>query len=221
MDGVPHVREEFQPTLPALVRRRFGVPERTTVVVLLLALVLLAVAVVLVRPRVDTISNVVHREDPRFTMEYANTALRSEEPQGDELVRLEGRRGRQTASVTVQPLELPAASGDVAHGQLPVYASGHIRELAEEIDGFRLTAQHRARINDAPGYEMRFQTGGADRRMLGIDLLLLPEEETTEGALLLSLRRDVEGPVTLTKSERRFAERVSQAFRSLRYGVLE
>ena len=68
---------------------------------------------------------------------------------------------------------------------------------------------------------MRFQTGGADRRMLGIDLLLLPEEETTEGALLLSLRRNVEGPIELTRGERRFAERVSQAFRSLRYGVVE
>ena len=218
---MPSVREEFQPTLPVLVRKRFGLPERTTIVLLLVALALLAVAVVLVRPRVDTISNVVHREDPRFTMEYANTALRSVEPQGDELVRLEGRRGRQAATVTVRPLDLPATSGDVAHGLLPVYASGHIRELAREIDGFRLTAQHRARINDAPGYEMRFQTGGADRRMLGIDLLLLPEEETTEGALLLSLRRDVEGPIVLTRPERRFAERVSQAFRSLRYGVVE
>jgi hypothetical protein len=68
---------------------------------------------------------------------------------------------------------------------------------------------------------MRFQTGGADRRLLGIDLMLLPEEETTEGALLLSLRRNVEGPIVLTKAERRFAERVSQAFRSLRYGVIE
>jgi hypothetical protein len=217
---VPHVREEFQPTLPALVRRRFGLPERTTIVLLLIALALLAIAVVLVRPRVDTISNLVHREDPRFTMEYANTALASEAPEGDELARLEGRRGRQSATVTVRPLDLPAASGDVAHGLLPVYASGHIRELAREIDGFRLTAQHRARINDAPGYEMRFQTGGADRRMLGIDLVLLPEEETTQGALLLSLRRNVEGPVQLTKAERRFAERVSEAFRSLRYGVV-
>ena len=127
---MPHVREEFQPTLPVLVRKRFGLPERTTIALLLIALALLAVAVVLVRPRVDTISNVVHREDPRFTMEYANTALRSAEPQGDELVRLEGRRGRQTATVTVRPLDLPPATGDVAHGRLPVYASGHIRDLA-------------------------------------------------------------------------------------------
>ena len=47
------VRPEFEPTLPALVRRRFGVRERTTVTLLVLALVLAGVVAGLVRPRVD------------------------------------------------------------------------------------------------------------------------------------------------------------------------
>src|SRR5687768_18613191 len=38
------VRPEFEPTLPTLVRRRTGLPERTTVALLVLAVVLVAAA---------------------------------------------------------------------------------------------------------------------------------------------------------------------------------
>ncbi len=217
---MPAVRPEFQPTLPALLRRRFGLRERTTIALLLLALALLAVLVVLVRPRVDNVSNVVHSGDPAFTMEYDNRALESVEPQGDELARLEGERGRQSVLITVRPLDLPASGGDIAHGALPTYASGHIRELAAELDRFELRAQHRARVQRAPGYEVRFRTGPPGRQTFGIDILLLPDEEQTEGALLLSFRREVDGPLRLTKPERRFANQASEAFRSLRYGTL-
>ncbi len=209
------VRPEFEPTLPALVRRRTGLPERATVALLVLALVLLAVAVVLVRPRVDTVSDIVHRGEPEFTMDYANTALDEVEPRAGELVRLEGERGRQAVEITVRPLELPPYEGDVVHGSLPIYASGHIRELAAELDDFELRAQHRTRINDAPGYEVRFATGNT----FGIDVVLVPDENETEGALLLSLRRTVDGAPKLTKRERRFADDASEAFRSFEYGT--
>jgi hypothetical protein len=202
------------------VRRRFGLRERTTIALLLLALVLLAVLVVLVRPRVDNVSQVVYRGDPAFTMEYDNRALDSVEPEAGELVRLEGERGRQSALITVRPLEVPPGGGDVAHGVLPTLASGHIRDLAEELDRFELRAQHRARVQRAPGYEVRFRTGPPGRQAFGIDIMLLPDEEQTDGALLLSMRREVEGPFKLTKPERRFADRASEAFRSLRYGTL-
>ena len=207
------VRPEFEPTLPALVRRRFGLRERTTVALLVLALVLAGVAALLVRPRVDGESRLVHRGEPVFNLAYAAGALREVDPQSGELARLEGRRGRQSVEITVRPLELPPYEGDVAHGLLPVYASGHIEELAAE--GFRLEDQHRTRINDAPGYELRTRRDGT----IGIDTLLLPDEEERRGAVVLSMRRTVEGRPRLSRREQEYAHDASEAFRSFAYGT--
>jgi hypothetical protein len=208
------VRQEFEPTLPALLRRRIGLPERATVALLVLALVLIAAAALFVRPRVDGVSEIV-AGDPPFQLVYSNSALHEADPRPGELARLEGRRGRQSATITVRPLALPAHEGDVAHGLLPVYASGHIRELAAELDGFKLLDQHRTRLNGAPGYEMRFQSGST----IGIDTVLLPEEEETRGAVLLSMRRTVDGRPRLGKREKEYADLVSEAFRSFEYGT--
>jgi hypothetical protein len=213
------VKPEFEPTLPALARRRIGLPERTTIALLALALALVAAAAVLVRPRVDGESVLVHRSEPVFNLAYGNDVLREAEPQAGELARLEGRRGRQAVTITVRPLSLPPYAGDAAHGLLPVYASGHIRELAAEHERFRLRDQHRARINDAPGYELRFETGPRGRVTVGTDTLLLPDEETLEGAVVLSMRRTVDGPLRLDADETRFAHRASEAFRSFAYGT--
>jgi hypothetical protein len=209
------VRSEFEPTLPVLVRRRTGLPERVTVSLLLLALLVAGAAAVFVRPRVDGMSTLVHRSDPVFNLTYGNGALHAAEPRPGELARLEGRRGRQSVAITVRPLVLPAYDGDVAHGLLPAYASGHIERLAAELDGFRLRKQHRARINDAPGYEIRFRSAAT----IGIDTLLVPDEQDGRGAVVLSLRRTVDGPMRLGKREQAFAHEASEAFRSFAYGT--
>ena len=213
------VRPEFEPTLPALVRRRTGVPERVTVALLVLAVAAAGAAALFVRPRVDGVSTLVHRSDPVFNLEYANGALHEAAPRAGELARLEGRRGRQSVTITVRPLALPASGGDVAHGVLPVNASGHIRVLATELDGFRLLDQHRARINDAPGYEVRFRSGPSARPTLGTDALLIPDEHEERGAVLLSMRRTVAGRLKLGKRGQRFARAASEAFRSFAYGT--
>ena len=213
------VRPEFEPTLPALVRRTLGVRERTTILVLVALLVVAVAAIVLVRPRVDRIGEVVHRDDPAFTLQYRNDLLHTEQPRDGELARLAGRRGRQSVTITVRPLDLPARGGDVAHAFLPIYASGHIERLAEESDRFQLRAEHRARLHDAPGYEVRFRTGPPGRQTFGSDLMLLPSEEETEGALLLSLRREVRGRPKLREREEEFADLAMEAMRSVRFGT--
>ena len=213
------VRPEFEPTLPALLRRRTGVRERTTVALLVLGLVLLAVAVLLVRPRVDGMSQLVHRGEPTFNLLYANDALAAVEPEPGELARLEGRRGRRSVTITVRPLELPPYEGDVVHGLLPAYASGHIRELRAQFERFRLRDEHRARINRAPGYEIRFRAGPRGRRVRGIDTLIVPDEEESRGALLLSMRREVDGRGARSADEKAFTKLASKAFRSLYYGT--
>ena len=209
------VRPEFQPTLPALVRRHAGWRERTTVVLLVVALLGFVAAVVLVRPRVDRIGDVVHRAEPAFSMQYRNDLFDRAQPRAGELARIEGRRGRQSVAITVRPLELPVHEGDVAHALLPVFASRHIRELAATVDGFVLRAEHRSRVNDAPGYEVRFRSGST----FGSDLMLVPRADEEEGALLVSLRREVRGRPRLSAREEEFADLAMQAMRSISYGT--
>jgi hypothetical protein len=213
------VRPEFQPTLPALMRRRAGWSERTTIALVVLAVLTFLVAVLLVRPRVDNMGKVVHRDDPAFTLDYRNDLFDSVEPRAGELARVEGRRGRQSVEITVRPLTLPAHEGDVAHAQLPVYASAHIRERAAADDQFELRAEHRSRINDAPGYEVRFRTGEPGRYTFGSDLMLVPSEDETEDALLVTLRREIEGRTRLTRREEEFADLAFEAMRSISYGT--
>jgi hypothetical protein len=211
------VRPEFQPTLPALMRRRAGWRERTTIALVVLAVAAFLVAVLLVRPRVDRIGDVAHRGEPAFTMEYRNDLFHRAEPRPGELVRLEGRRGRQSVTISVRPLELPPQEGDVAHALLPVYASGHIERLAAAEPGFELRAEHRARVNDAPGYEVRFRSGST----FGSDLLLVPRDDEERGALLVSLRRELRGRPKLSAREEEFADLAMQAMRSITYSALD
>lgn len=213
------VRPEFQPTLPALLRRRFGLRERTGVFLIVLAVLAFAVAVLLVRPRVDRIGDVVHRDAPAFTLQYRNDLFDEVEPEAGELARVEGRRGRQSVEIAVRPLELPPFEGDVAHAQLPIYASGHIRDLQARLDAFQLRAEHRARVNDAPGYEVRFRTGSPGRFTYASDLMLVPEERKGRDALLVTLRREVDGSPRLNRREEEFADLAFQAMRSISYGA--
>ncbi|HEX5618746.1 MAG TPA: hypothetical protein VFX51_10010 [Solirubrobacteraceae bacterium] len=211
----PLVLPEYGPTLPELVRRRFGWRERTTVAVLVAVAALIVVALLLVRPEVDSQTKYVHHEAPVFNLLYDNGALREVAPQGDEIVRLEGRRGRLAAAIAVEPLELPGATGDVAHGVLPAYASDHVQELRAALPGFELVQEGRARVNGAPGYEVRFRTG----RTFGNDLMILPSEEEAGDALLVKARRTVSGRRKLGKREREFDKLVAKAYRSFKYGT--
>jgi hypothetical protein len=216
----PLVLPEFRPTLPDLARARFGWRERTTIAVLVALLVLAGVALVIVRPRVDRFTHYVHRGAPAtFNLVYDNTRLHRAPPQGDEIVRLQGRRGRMQVAIAVAPLRLPPAQGDVAHGLLPAFASPHVDGLRAELDRFRLRQEGRARVNGAPGYEVRFATGPDGHKTFGNDLMILPTEEDPSGALLVTSRRTIAGSLKLGKRETSLYNASAKAYRSFKYGT--
>jgi hypothetical protein len=215
----PLVLPEFRPTLPDLARARFGWRERTTIAVLVAVIVLAGLALLVVRPRVDNITQFVHHGDPTFNLVYNNNRLHTVRPQGDELVRLQGRRGRMQVSIAVAPLRLPPAEGDVAHGLLPAFASEHIDTLRSELPDFALRQEGRARVNGAPGYEVRFSTGAEGRKTFGNDLMILPSEEGAGGALLVTSRRTIAGSLKLGKRETSLYNAAAKAYRSFKYGT--
>jgi hypothetical protein len=218
--GEPLILPEYGPTLPAIARRRFGWRERTTVALLIGLAVLAGAGVLLVRPEVDSLTKYVHDGQPVFNLLYDNGALHRATPQGDELVRLEGRRGRMSVTIAVQRLSLPPASGDIAHGLLPAYASAHTEQLRAELDDFQLRAEGRARVNGAPGYEVRFRTGPEGNRTFGNDLMILPSEEEAGDALLVTSRRTIEGSEKPGRRELTLYNASAEAYRSFKYGTV-
>jgi hypothetical protein len=210
------VRPEFGPTLPALLRSRAGLPAPVTIALVAVLVALAGLAAVAVRPGRDDGDQLVFEGEPVFNVLYAPDALHRAAERPGELLRLEGTRGPQSVSVTVRPLALPAFDGDVSHAQLPVYATSHIDALRAGLDGFRLTGEGRARVNDAPGYEVTFTYGPPQARTFGSDVLVVPSEDDAAGAVLLSLRRQVTGP--LDEADHEFSSLARKAFRSFRYG---
>ena len=216
----PLLLPEYGPSLPTLVRRRFGWRERTTIGLLIAFAVVVGLFVVVVRPQVDTATKYVHHGKPVFNLLYNKTRLHRVGPQSDEFVRLQGRRGRLTSTIAVAPLALPPAGGDVAHGLLPVFASQHISELAAQNPDFALRAEGRARVNGAPGYEVRFRTGPPGQRVYGNDLMILPSERDPSGALLVTARRAVDGKGKLGAREMSLDKATAKAYRSFTYGTV-
>jgi len=213
------VAPEFDPTLPALLRARRGVPERLTIAVIVALVLLLGFAMVTVRAGGEYGEQLVHERAPVFNVLYDDDALRVVEPRAGELVRIEGARGRQSAAVTVRPLSLPPFEGDIAHGLLPAFASGHVERLASQLDGFKLLEDGRARVNDAPGYEVTFRSGPGGAPTFGSDVLVIPTEVDSRGAVVLSLRRRIDGRRKLSEEEKEFSAIARSAFRSFRYGT--
>jgi hypothetical protein len=183
------------------------------VILLFVLAALVAVGLFVVKPEVDPLAKYVHHGDPTFNLLYRRSALHKVAPQGSELVRLQGRRGNLATTITVEPLKLPPATGDIAHGELPAFASKHIDELRAANDDLELVAEGRARVNGAPGYEVRFRTGDT----FGNDLLILPKEDDANGALLVTARRQIDGK--LGKREAALNKATAKAYRSFTYGA--
>ena len=218
-DLSPLVLPEYGPTLPAIARRRFGWRERTTIALLVAVGVLALVALLLVRPQVDGVTKYVHHERPVFNVLYDDSALHRVPPHAGELVRFEGRRGRLSVAIAIERLRLPPAAGDIAHGLLPAYASTHIATLRTELPSFKLRDEGRARVNGAPGYEVRFRTGPPQRRTFGNDLMILPSEEAAGDALLVTARRTIAGTRKPGTAEASLDDATAKAYRSFKYGT--
>lgn len=212
--ATPAVRD-FGPTLPALLRRCFGVRERVTIavaVVLVCGATAAVLAALLTGPK-----QLVYRAGPTFNLQYEADLLHRVAPRGEELVRLEAHRGPLSASLTVAPLRLPPYPGNVTSGLMPVYADRFERALSSSIPGYVSHDEGSARVNDAQGYQIGFSSGAAGHFTWGRDMLLVPRDEDVTEGVLLRLRQTKTGP--FTKHDNGFLERVRRAFKSFNFGT--
>ena len=108
------LRPEFGETLPQLLRRRYGIPERRSWLGAGVVVVLLVVAFLLVHDPLDGKAQLVHRSAPVFNTLYTPGAVRPAKPRAGELQRYVGRRGPLRVEVAVRRLRLPPYQGDLA-----------------------------------------------------------------------------------------------------------
>jgi hypothetical protein len=210
-------RPDFGPTLPALVRRHVGVRERLTTIAAAALVAVVAVAV-LVHAYVSGPERLVYRAGPTFNIQYSGKVLHRVSPGGQELVRLEGRRGTVSVVIAITRLHLPAYAGNVTSGLLPVYEDRYERGLRRDAVDFVVRDQGSARVNDGQGYQLGFRTGPPGRFTWGRDILLLPGDENVRDGVVLKLRQTKIG-AALTKREKKYLDSVHRAFKSFNFGT--
>lgn len=179
------LRPEFGPSLPQLLRAKLGIPTRVTAAVA--ALVALGAVVFLLGSRGAEV-HLVHRTPaPVFNLRYAKVLHRSPQRPGV-LFELVGRRGDVfLQSMTVRPLHLPPYRGAVS-GQLPILAAvQHAAAIRRAYPGFTVLDEGKARINDAPGYQIGFRAKRDGRAIFGKEILLLPDEPGARDGVTITL----------------------------------
>ena len=183
------VRPGYGETLPALLRRRHGIPERTTLLTAGALALVLVVGFLLLRDPLDGRTKRVHRPAPVFNTLYLKGVVRPVGPRGRELQRYEARHGAVRVALSARPLRLPAYSGDVA-GLLPVSMDRHVAALAAALPGFQVTGEGKARVHGAPGYQVAFRFGTEDRPSTGRDVIVVPPDEPgVRDAIVLAFRQ--------------------------------
>lgn len=205
------VLPEYGPTGPELVRARLG-PRGRRVAVAAAALAIVALAVLIATRAGDGLTKLEHRSAPQFTLLYPPADVQRVKAGPGELVRLRSGRGRLRMVVTIRRLELPPYEGSVS-GLLPVFADRQAAALARELPGFRRRTEGKARVNDAPGYQLRYRAG----RTVGTDVMVVPEDGERDGVLLRF--RQTNPPRPLDAGEKDLVKATRKAFRSFRFGL--
>jgi hypothetical protein len=201
---------EYGPSAPELVRRRLS--RRGSVVALVVAMVLLVAIVVLLATRSDGLTELRHESAPQFTLLYPPASVHKVAPGPGEIVRFRSRRGKLRMLVAVRRLTLPAYEGSVS-GLLPVLADKQAAALARELPGFQLRTDGKARVNAAPGYQLRYRAG----RTQGTDVFVVPADGDRSGVLLRF--RQTNPPQALTQADKDLVKATKKAFRSFRFGL--
>jgi hypothetical protein len=208
------VRPEFGPSLPQLLHARLGVPARVTTALGVVVAVAAIVAALILRGG-DV--RVVHRSPPVFNLRYAGVLHRSP-PKPGILLQLIGRRGKLfLQSLTIRPLHLPAYRGAVS-GMLPVFAEPHVRAVSRRFGAFVELDEGKARINDAPGYQVGFRARLDGRTIYGREVLLVPDEPgARDGVVITVIQTHAAGAHSV--DDVGTVSAIKKPFRSFRFGT--
>ena len=205
------VLPELRPTLPEALERR-GIPSRVTIGIALALLLLLGVVSFVLTRETTGLEQIVRREAPIYNLLYTPGKVRQVDARPGELTRLEASTPGYRAVVSVRPLRLPAYEGNVS-GLLPIFAIRHTFD-APDAAGLELLDEAKARVNDAPGYQVGLRRGGTTLRRVYV----LPEEEQVGGRDGVILEFQETGSAR-SEDGKAVVKAAKKAFRSFRFGT--
>jgi hypothetical protein len=204
-------------TLPAILERRRGIPQRHTLTAAAIVVALGVAAFLLLRDPLQGKAQRVHASAPVFNTLYNADLVHPVKPQGDEYQRYEAHHGKLDIAVTVRPLLLPPYKGDVA-GLLPVFTERRIVDLARRYPGFKVLDEGKARVNKAPGYQVGFSYGSRARPGTGRDVFVIPfEKPGVRRGVIISLRQE-RGPHRPGAAGKALVTAMKSTFRSFKFG---
>ncbi len=164
--------------------QRLSAPARALVVTAILAVLALVTAGVLT---VEDAS-VSHGGPVPFKFRYRGLYRTTPDPGGYARV-VRYRDGQLSDSFAVDPLTLPPYAGDV-NGELPVYASQRVRELAARVPQFDLQGEGRTKISDGVSYQINYSARIAGQVMDAREVMLLPDTPgVRQGVVIVLLTR--------------------------------
>jgi hypothetical protein len=212
------VQPQFGETLPVLLRRRVGVPERVTLAVAAAVVLVGVVGYLLIHDPLQGKTQVVHRSAPVFNTLYRSGTVKPVAPQPGELQRYRGAHGQLRTSLAIRPLRLPAYTGDVG-GALPVAMERHVAALRQELPGLEVTGEGRTRVGGAPAYQVNFRYGPRRRNASGSDVLVIPvEPRAARDGVVISMRQ-VRGAKQPGPAEWRVITATKAIIRAFRFGT--
>jgi hypothetical protein len=209
------VRPEFGPSLPELVSRRFSVSRRAATIGAAVTLIVVLVAIKLATD--DGLDQLTVNGRPSFNVLYDAGLLKKVTPHAGELMRLEGRRGRVAVDVTARAANLPPFDGDVLGGQLPLYTAQYAFRLKAQLPNFALGDEGKARINQAPGYQIAYTSGTPGNRTFWREVFVMPEADQADRTIVLRMRQTFSGRAG--RRGRALLKATKKAFRSFRFGT--
>jgi hypothetical protein len=185
MVAVP-MKPQYGPTLGRLLAPRWHAasrPARWAVIAVCVALPALIIGAAL------TLENAKFSTGGRVPFSFSYRGLYRVAPDAGGYVKVQRHTssGRLEDSFAVQPLRLPPYSGGLS-GELPLYAAGHTKVLAQRDPHFVLRGDGKTRVNTVPAYNIFYETVVDGRLMYGRNTLLLPEKSgAREGVEIVML----------------------------------
>jgi hypothetical protein len=178
------VGPEFRPTLRDEIASLGPRARRATIV--LLALVAAAALALLLRPAPQPGTLLIHRGKVPFNLSYTGP-LKRIKPGPNELLHLEWRQGGTVlASFIVEPLRLPAYTGDPG-GVYGVLASRDQAALRARFPAIEPVEEGKARVNKVSAYSATFRASRKPRLYGRIVLVASPRPGARDGFRIVML----------------------------------
>jgi hypothetical protein len=215
MSRVPLLRPEFGPTLPELISGRFSVSRRAVAIGAVVALIVIAFVIKTVVD--DGREKLVVHGTPSFNVLYDPSLLHKATPANGDLMRLAGKTKVIETEVTARHANLPPFNGDVIGGQLPLYTTQHTDQLSKELPNLQVGDEGKARLNQAPGYQVAYTSGQPGNRTYWREVWVMPAADKPKETIVLTMRQTFSGRPAARG--RALLKATKKAFRSFRFGT--